>query len=49
VSNPNQKLSTKLDSNSHKLALKYIISTIKIQVDDDVKTIDFLNLEVTKI
>jgi hypothetical protein len=46
VSNPNQKLGTKLDGNPHKLALKYINITIKTQVDGDTETIDFLNLEV---
>jgi hypothetical protein len=46
VSNPNQELDTKLDGNPHKLALKYIISTIKTQIDGDAETLDFLNLEV---
>jgi hypothetical protein len=45
VSNPNQKLGTKLDGNPHKLALKYI-NMIKTQVDGDTETLDFLNLEV---
>jgi hypothetical protein len=49
VPNPNQKLDTKLYGNPHKLALEYIISTIKIQMDGDVETLDFLNLEVTQI
>jgi hypothetical protein len=49
VSNPNQKLDTKLDGNPHKLALKYIISTINTQVDGDVETLDFLNLKITQV
>jgi hypothetical protein len=46
MSNPNQEFDTKLDGNTHKLALKYINSTIKTQVDGDVETLDSLNLEV---
>jgi hypothetical protein len=46
VSNPNQELDTKLDSNPHKLALKYINSTIKTQVEGDTETLDSLNLKV---
>jgi hypothetical protein len=46
VPNPNQELGTKLDGNPHKLALKYINSTIKTQVDGDTETLDSLNLEV---
>jgi hypothetical protein len=46
VSNPNQKFGSKLDGNTHKLALKYINGTIKIQLDGDAKTLDSLNLEV---
>jgi hypothetical protein len=49
ISNPNQELITKLDGNPHKLALEYIISTIKNQVDGDTETLNFLNLEVTQI
>jgi hypothetical protein len=49
VPNPNQELDNKLDGNSHKLALKYIISTIKIQVDGDVETLNFLNLKAIQI
>jgi hypothetical protein len=45
VLNPNQELGPKLDGTPHKLALKYIISTIKTQVDGDTKTLDFLNSE----
>jgi hypothetical protein len=47
--NLNQKLSTKLDGNPHKLALKYIISTIKTQVDGDAETLNSLNHEVIQI
>jgi hypothetical protein len=46
VSNSNQELSTKLDGNPHKLALKCINSTIKTQVDGDSETLDSINLEV---
>jgi hypothetical protein len=46
VPNPNQELGTKSDGNPHKLALKYINSTIKTQVDGDAETLDSLNLEV---
>jgi hypothetical protein len=46
VSNPNQKLGTKSDGNPHKLALKYMNSTIKTQVDGDTETLDSLNLGV---
>jgi hypothetical protein len=46
--NPNQKLSTKLDDNPHKLALKYIINMINTQLDGDTETLDFLNLEITQ-
>jgi hypothetical protein len=49
VLNPNQELGPKLDGTPHKLALKYIISTIKTQVDGDTKTLDFLNSEITQI
>jgi hypothetical protein len=49
VSNSNQELGTKLDGNPYKLALKYIISTIKTQVNGDAETLDFFNLEVTQI
>jgi hypothetical protein len=45
VSNPNQKLNTKLDGNPHKLVLKYIKSMITIQVDGDAKTLAFLTLK----
>jgi hypothetical protein len=38
MSNLNQKLGAKLYGNSHKLVLKYIISTIKTQVDGDAET-----------
>jgi hypothetical protein len=48
VPNPNQKLGTKLDGSPHKLALKYMISMINIQVDGDAKTLDFLNFEITQ-
>jgi hypothetical protein len=47
MSDPNQKLSTKLDDNPHKLALEYIISTIKTHVNGDAETLQFLNFEVT--
>jgi hypothetical protein len=47
--NPKQELSTKLYGNPQKLALKYINSMMKIQVDDDVETLDSLNLEVIQI
>jgi hypothetical protein len=46
VSNPNQKLDTKLDGTSHKLALEYINNTIKTRVDGDTEILDSLNLEV---
>jgi hypothetical protein len=46
VPNPNQEFGTKLDGNPNKLALKYINSTIKTQVDSDTETLDSLNLEV---
>jgi hypothetical protein len=49
VPNPNQKLGIKLDDKSYQLALKYIIITIKIQVDGDTENLDFFNLEVTQI
>jgi hypothetical protein len=49
VRNPNQKLDTKLDDNPYKLVLKYIISTIKTQMDDDAETLDFFNLELIQI
>jgi hypothetical protein len=44
--NPNQKLGSKLDGNRHKLALKYVNSMIKTQVDCDVETLDSLKFEV---
>ena len=44
--NPNQELGTKLDGNPHKLALKYINSTIKTQVNGDYEIIDSLNVKV---
>jgi hypothetical protein len=47
--NPNWELDTKLDGNSHKLSLEYIISMIKTQVDGDDETLNFLNIEVTQI
>jgi hypothetical protein len=46
MTNPNQELNTKLDSNPHKLALEYIISTIKTQVVCNAETLNFLNIEV---
>jgi hypothetical protein len=49
VPNPNQKLDTKLDGIPYKLALKYIISTIKTQVDGDTETLNFLNPEITQV
>jgi hypothetical protein len=42
---PNQDLKTKIDDNPHKLVIKYKINTINSQVDGNVKTLDFLNLE----
>jgi hypothetical protein len=48
VSNPKQTFGTKLDDNSHKLALNYIISTIKTQVNGDVETLNFFNSEITQ-
>jgi hypothetical protein len=41
---PKEDLDTKLDDNPHKLAKKNRISTIKVQVDDDVKILNFLNI-----
>jgi hypothetical protein len=49
VPNPNQELGTKLDDNHHKLALKYINSTIKTQVEGDAETLGSLNLEVIQL
>jgi hypothetical protein len=49
VSNPNQELDTKLDDTPHKLALEYINSMIKTQVDGDSKTLYSLNLEIIQI
>jgi hypothetical protein len=46
VLTPNQDLNTKLDGNPHKLIIKYRISMFKAQVDSDVGTLDFLNLEI---
>jgi hypothetical protein len=42
---PNQDLKTKIEDNPHKLVIKYKINTINSQVDGNVKTLDFLNLE----
>jgi hypothetical protein len=46
VPNSNKDIDTKIDDNSNKLEIKYIISMIKTQVNNDIKTVDFLNLEV---
>jgi hypothetical protein len=45
VSNPNQELGTKLDGIPHKLALKYLTSTIDTQVNGEAETLDFLILK----
>jgi hypothetical protein len=49
VSNPNQELGTKLDGTPHKLALKYIISMIKTQVDGDDETLNFFNPKIIQV
>jgi hypothetical protein len=49
MSNPNQKFGTKLDGTPHKLALKYIKSMTKTQVDGDAETLDSFNLEAIQI
>jgi hypothetical protein len=48
VSNPNKKLSTKLDGSPHKLELKYIKSMIKTQVDGDAEPYTLLMLKQSK-
>jgi hypothetical protein len=41
----NKNLDTKLESNHHKLAIKYRIKMINAQVDSDAEILDFLNIE----
>jgi hypothetical protein len=45
VSNSKHDLDTKIYSNPHKLVIKHIISIIRTQVDNNVETLNFINIE----
>jgi hypothetical protein len=49
VPNPYQEFDTKLDGIPHELALKYIKSMTKTQVNGDAETLNSFNLETIQI